>query len=535
MSLESLSVFVDDELQRTPVMFDQILQEFIDTRPKASLASAAAESHMLHAARRLVGEHRREIVARFCESVREQAATKVMRLADPEHGASRPQSLETLSLVDDEAAAADIEIAHVIETVRDVAEYELRELSAFTSALAGDMDVARNTNPFRPDAYARALHSAAGVLPRGYRPQFMRETSPLLAQQLRTSYAAACTRIESQGIEPAKFRTIVLASSSAGWGRHAATLEALRDSMPIPLEATATDAAAGPRPQRATEAVDIEIEALQAPASSHGRDDDRPLAELLSRLFGRMLSDENVPPQVRRMVAWLQPCALGVARRDPVTLGAYSHPYWQFIDDLAFGAERLYRASPDNEHYFRFAQGLVDDMVREPIQDTALYQWGLARLGAYESHMLEEHTRQLRPQIEMLARLPDELTLRNVAPCSAALPPDVPAPVVPADLMKIAQRAQRSPEHTPTLPAARVGQWTELFLQGWWRELQLVWIDERERLRLYREIDSVQTWALWRTAFDRLHAEGLMRSLRPRSLVKTAAHRLLSDGGLINT
>ena len=107
----------------------------------------------------------------------------------------------SLALVDEDVVALDVELSHAIEAIKSMAEYELRELQTYTSALVGDMDVARDHNPFRAEAYARALWDAAQALPlsRGHQVAFMRHACTPLAQLLRKSYAASTSRLETHG------------------------------------------------------------------------------------------------------------------------------------------------------------------------------------------------------------------------------------------------------------------------------------------------------------------------------------------------
>ena len=60
------------------------------------------------------------------------------------------------SLVDDDDVTADIEIARIVERANMELEEPLRELRTYTSALVGDVNTARDTNPLRPEVWVRA-------------------------------------------------------------------------------------------------------------------------------------------------------------------------------------------------------------------------------------------------------------------------------------------------------------------------------------------------------------------------------------------
>jgi hypothetical protein len=121
-----------------------------------------------------------------------------------------------LSLVDEEEVAMDVQLSHCIEAIKSVAEYELRELQTYTSALVGDMDVARDHNPFRAETWARALWAASQALPmsRGHQVNFMRHASTPLAQLLRKQLCRVHVAAGSMGVEPAAYRTLILPAGS---------------------------------------------------------------------------------------------------------------------------------------------------------------------------------------------------------------------------------------------------------------------------------------------------------------------------------
>jgi hypothetical protein len=182
--------------------------------------------------------------ARMCEyfvrSLREQVQAELQREA-PRAGA-KPARHQTLALVDEEEVALDVQLSQSIEAIKSVAEYELRELQTFTAALVGDMDMARDHNPFRAETFARALWAASQAMPlsRGLQVSFMRHASTPLAQLLRKTYAASTSRLESMGVEPASYRTLILPAGSrrgrSGESTFAPDLYRMRETMPAPLD-----------------------------------------------------------------------------------------------------------------------------------------------------------------------------------------------------------------------------------------------------------------------------------------------------------
>ena len=306
----ALQRFIDDELMRAPLLVDQVVEAALDHIRKGLAGmlphDRAVAGDLLHK----VLAHRQHIVDYYIRSLRDQVAADVARGGT---AATQPKKALSLSLVDEEEVSVDVEISHAIEAIRSVAEYELRELQTFVSALVGDMDVARDHNPFRPETHARALWASAQALPlsRGYQLTFMRHASMALAQVLRKAFAGASSRIESQGIEPASHRTLILPAGSRGMHRPRSVeatftpdLGRIRDSIPV------RDTPAEPRMSidEVLTQIDAALHRLspETDAEKHGRlreqqnrqlVDNAPSAmdqqqiELLSRIFDAILTD----------------------------------------------------------------------------------------------------------------------------------------------------------------------------------------------------------------------------------------------------
>ncbi len=522
-----LQRFIDDELARAPLMFEQVLQTLIDKPLRFDPTATSAQRHEamdLHAAL----QHRRpHLVKAFATTLREQVENVAKEQAAAARGLHLADADElSLSLVEDDEVAVDVELQRAIVVILSSAEFELRELRTFTSALVGDVNLAHDTNPFRPDAFARALLAAVQVLPVPTATQLgvMRLAIPLLADALRKAYAGACTRLESQGVEPAAYRTIVMPPGVQGPRPRAyeprADLNALRDSMPVPLDMT-------PEPKAPAPAVSPrKVPDLPVFGDENRARIDQQLIELLTRLFDAILADRSLPPDVQLALSRLQTSAVRVALRDPGMLDSYTHPVWEFMDRLAFDGERLAAEPPARERLLRYAQSLIENMLHEPVQDARLYRWAIERIVAFEDHVLQHHCKQAQAQIDSLRTLalshasgmPEEEPTQPQALDVGSLE------TVPAELMDLdAASAHSAPKG---LPAVEPGEWLSLFLQGSWRELQVLWRDAHGELWLFRQ-GSGRTWALRRSALERLHAAGLAEPLSPPSLVQHAAQQVL--------
>ena len=549
--------FVDDELLRVPMVADQVLDA---TWVALQDASGGLSPHERAAAADLLQAgpgQRTRLVERFAASVREQVRAELGgAVAAAPAAAVAPKPM--LSLLDENEVAADVEISRAIEAIKSVAEHELRELATFTSALAGDMDVARDHNPFRAETYARAMWEAAQALPmaRGYQVMLMRHAATPLAQVLRKAYAGACARLESCGIEPAVYRTLILPGGSRStrpgdtWQNQAPDLQRIRETMPAPMDDPAAqrtsempldrviddaDHALRSLPQDAPPTVRAQLlESQRARMVRHARSTaDQQLIELLGRLFEMMLWDKRVARDIRSVLARLQPSTLRLVLRDTAALDDYAHPVWRFMDKVAYLAALHPDASAGREEILRLTETLVDEIAREPAPDADLYRRALKRLAADDRARLEARIARAHDDIAVLQALEDRLLdTQSGVPTGMGLLDEGQLDTVPAALLdSLPDPRGDAPDTTTWLAQRHTGDWVRMFHQGQWIRAQLLWRGRQGDVWLFGHGQTDRTTALRRRALERLHAEGLLTTLRVRSMLRSAAVQLLRASG----
>ncbi|HRD95104.1 MAG TPA: DUF1631 family protein [Rubrivivax sp.] len=543
----ALLQFVEDEMLRAPLLFDQLVDGALEharqSLPGMSAVQRTAVADLMEA----LPKHHARMGDYFVRSLREQVQAELQREA-PRAGA-KPAKPLALALVDEEEVALDVQLSHSIEAIKSVAEYELRELQTYTAALVGDMDMARDHNPFRAETFARALWAASQALPmsRGLQVSFMRYASTPLAQLLRKAYAASTSRLESMGVEPAAYRTLILPAGSrrgrGGESTFAPDLYRMRETMPAPLDmplespisyqgqpgATSGGRAggAGPNSRQASLAPPREHWTEVARQTPHRA--DRQAIELVSRLFDAMQTDERVPQDVGLLISRLHGPAMRLALRDPSLLDKGEHPLWKFVNRLGFAAEMSPdTADPERLQLLKVAQGTIDQLASEPEQNTGLYRWAVERLDQFLDKRLTRRLASLASQVGALQKLEDKLCYGGAVPSTMHGTLDVPQlDTVPAQLMDDYATAPDAPAQAEGwLSRLRPGDWVRIFLQGRWVQAQALWPGERREIWLLGDGGSDATWAVRRTALITLHARGLLKTLKQRSIVAAAATRV---------
>lgn len=528
---KALRQFVEDEMLRAPLLFDQVIDGALE-HAQASLGAMSsiqrsAVADLLHALK----VQRPRLAEYYLRSLSEQVQSELARPGRPPHPPLAPaDDAKPMALVDEDVVAIDVELSHTIEAIRSIAEYELRELQTFISALVGDMDVACDHNPFRAETHANALWaSAQGLgLSRGHQLAYMRHAGASMALQLRKSYAASCSRLESMGIEPAAYRTLILPAGSRRGTRPGETtfspdLYRMRDSMPTRVDTTLTFTghlgADAPPPR----------ESWREIARTTANRVDRQSIELVNRLFESMLADKRVPADVSQLISRLHGPAMRLTLRDGDLLDQEKHPLWRFINRLAYEAEMAPDPNdPERAQLLATAHGIIEQVSAETEQNAGLYRWSIDRLESFLHTRMTRRLAASATQIGALQKLEDRLGAQN-PPSTFHGMLDVPQlDTVPAELLADGNLPAAAPGDGAEawLDALRPGDWVRMFLQGRWVHARLLWPGERREVWLFGDGASDATWAVRRGALLMMFNERLAKTLRQRSIVASAANRV---------
>ncbi len=522
----SLQDFIDDELLRVPMTVDLVIdavqQRWRERMPLQRRSGGTDPARVLQL-------HRSELTARALAVLRSSAQEDLratlpgglVASTDKPHISSeantnagnRAPTLPVLALIDEADVAVDIEIARCTQAVKLHAEVVLRELQTYTSALVNDPNVARDTNPFRPERVVRALWAGVQVLPmsRPLMAAFLGDAAQPLANTLRRAYSAACRRLEEQGVTPASHRTIVTSTSTA-WGHTSARhrvpegLRGLRDSMAAPLDEQPAQRRGLPL-------------ALTPSLSPAGGTPDPQLIDLLARLFEAIQSDAQLAPETVALMQRLQPTALRVALRDPALLDRYDHALWRFMDQLAHDltlspvAQRL--------RLLGLGRNLIDHLANAEVHDSHGFAWALERLLAAQRHALNQAIAGAQTEIHKLERI--------AADTASASTSSMPLDITNLDTVPAALLPEPPPQDCAALPTIGLapGATLRTYLQGERRTLVSLWQDRQQTLALLREPATDQLFAVRQRAIARLQTEGLAFPYKVRSLVRRSADKVL--------
>jgi hypothetical protein len=535
--------FVDDELLRVPMLFDQVLDAVFSGAGRQLGGLRGAQRNAIGEMLQVAQGQRARLAEYFMHSMGEQVRAELKRQVNPDTGAHASLSAaqpRALALVDEEEVAIEVELSHAIEDIKSTCEYELRELQTFVAAMFGDLDMAQDHNPFRPATFARATWAAAQALPlsRGHQIAFMRQCATPLAQVLRTSYAASTSRLESRGVEPAAYRTLILPSGSRLGGRsvmstYSPDLHRISETMSASLE-TQQSARLAAVPPPASRTGEMPLERWTTIARDTTQRADRQAIELVGRLFEAMIADRRVPQDVTLLISRLHGPAMRLAVRDRSLLDHDGHPLWRFINQLVFIAEMTPHAGdPERLALLRTAQATIDQIASETTQHTGLYRWAWDHLQGFLDKRLQRRLATLASQLGALQK--SELKLktgrRDSVPSTLDGPLDAhQLDTVPAEFIH-SQMAPTQGESAAEawLAALQMGDWARMFLQGRWLQAQLLWRGEQGEYLLFGDGSSDETWAVRSRALVLMHGHGLAKTLRVRSIVGTAAQRVQQD------
>lgn len=481
-----LQRFVDDELNRSADLISRTCSATLEQlrQPRDHLLTSSERQHYFELVQ-VLQQQQGVYQKAFVEALRRLVLAGMGPATQAEAGNFRVSGLQ---LMDETRVESDIEISRAIQQIDNAAEWELRELQTFTSTLRGQGHVTAESNPLRPQSFARALWEAGAALPITAVQQsiLLRVAASVIGGLLRTAFAAASTRLESQGVEPGIYRTVVIAPG-AGHDTppemdvtRPGALDGLMRSMPGggdtgsgPVTGGESKRRALPTASPALEQALMRVEELlrRMPAgeaaaaaaspqplrlahhraalmATTGETVDRQIIELLSRLFETILSDRSISTPLQGAIARLQVSALRIALLDPSMLDAYDHPVWQLLDRIVTAAT-TYPHSYDTRLIAlqEFCDKLVQQMAAAPQQDSALYRHSLGRLDAFLADQLRRQQREAEPHVDALVRAEQSEALQRT----------------------LASRLIEQMAHVPASPTLRrfiTGTWSHVLTQS---------------------------------------------------------------------
>jgi hypothetical protein len=474
----ALQRFVDDELARMPMLAERVCREAADALrgPDAASASPAERMQRFDLAQALAQQARR-----FGEAFAAALAARV-RLGDEARHDTLAPAPRGLALVDEATHSADIEIARCAALIAAEAEWEIRELQTFTSALAGLPYVSVNSNPLRPETFALALVEAIDEVPqlRG-QPLVLRSVAAALAEALRLEFAAACTRLEAQGVQPSLYRTAVPAPVERG----SVLADLLSSPAPAPLPAS-------------------------APRST-------PAIELLGRLFEAIAESGAMQPALRALTGLVRSLAADLVTREPQLLDNARHPLWLMLDRFAYlSVTHPNPADPQLLAWIGLAAEHVAALQALPLHDAADWSEALAQLDRYDAA-------QFNAQLQQAAG--DIAALRSIDTGHVGLDIET-MDTVPADLLDAVVTPDADRSAADWLDAQAPGGWFRVFLRGRWCAMRLLWHSDSRTRWLFSAPWPQRNDAFNRDTLVRLRSEKLIRPLVERSLVVRAAESL---------
>ena len=445
-----LQRFVDDELAGAPSVIERTLAGTLQLLRDSKDGSLSPGERSLHFALvEALQIHRQAYQGAFTDAL----GAQVFEVLAEQDGVSEPGLLAMaggLELMDESRVEIDIEISRAMQRIDTTAEWELRELQMFTSTLVGQTHVSAESNPFQPLVYATALWQAAcAVTPvQDERTNLLRVSAGVIAGLLKTCWAAACTRLETQGVEPGVYRTVLLAPGATPQrgpspldASQPGAMASMLSRMPsgvgelrlgvgnasAPAERTARRAGdPSPEFQQALARLDELLRHLPAPTlaavpsdsqapgarlrshraalvASAGNPVDRQIIELLSRVFDAMLGDSMMPSSFLAVLARLQSSALRVALNDSAMLESKQHVVWQVLDRIGEAAcNHPQPGDPRSAAALAFCQSLANELAGITAPDAALYRRILSRIDAFFAEALRSEADAAAPAVAAL-------------------------------------------------------------------------------------------------------------------------------------
>jgi hypothetical protein len=353
-----------------------------------------------------------------------------------------------------------------------------------------------------------------------------------LAQTLKLHYASASTRLESQGVEPSRYRTGVpsvtvanamLAVDPSSFGAPrlpapttgaAAPLDLQLETLPVPF------ADLSPPPTvRATPGATAELQAARAAV-------ERQVVAFVADRFAELDGLPGVHAELRLTMDRVQEIVQRDALRDPQVLDSDTHPGWQLLNRALHQAFcRPDPHDPRSAAYAAFVSGAFDGLalsVGDP-SSQALSRL-VARVDAFGQRQFNEQLAEAASDIEALTAV--ETAHRGAAgigrPTARAQgradeTSDAPGGLdlldtMPAALGDVADRPVPAGA-VSWLERQQPGRWYRLLRDGRWQLVQLLWRSPQQQQWLFTGERPGRRDAVSRELLLRLRAAGQFQAV----------------------
>lgn len=209
------------------------------------------------------------------------------------------QSIDSLTLVDDQQIEEDIEVARIIQLLDTAAGGDLRDLRPLCATLRGVQAASSELHPMRPEVCARALVRALHQLqwPLKARLLGLRVVGKCLTDRLTKLYREQLRELRRWHVQP----------------------------VPYSLKTTPEGPAPQPRDDAGMERLARKVVAGAGSAA----------AQLIPKLLTQVADQAGLDPSLRALIARLAAPAIRSAGAEAAVLSSFEHPLWRLVDRLA--------------------------------------------------------------------------------------------------------------------------------------------------------------------------------------------------------
>ena len=251
-----------------------------------------------------------------------------------------------LSLINEDRIDEDIEIARIVQALESQAEWELSQLAALCSALAGVEGISHEVTPLRPVIVARAIRQCSQDLglDRPARLLLMRELGASAAATLPELYKRQADWLLTRGVTPARFRVRRTEAATAVPARPAARpgSAALPSSSSAlnRLVAWAHDNVQSKHPQAQADLDVVPLRLLTTPllTGEPAVLDPDTAVRVMERLLSTLADQASPHSGMGRLIAKLNAPGRRLAANDRELWSSLEHPWWQLIDRVVAAA-----------------------------------------------------------------------------------------------------------------------------------------------------------------------------------------------------
>ncbi len=422
-----LAIFQDcvvQAIQNSSALMNQVVKGGRTSLGRVESGASNAE-HLVsvHQALKALDQYGLALEKMFPEALKRFFSDNPAELFETEALDENATDFGELSLMDENAVAAQVELSRVRQIVKNLTEAEFALLNTFACSALGLGSVQPEKNPFNPENYIRALQFVVDEVDVAFelRQLWMQHMGETLGRELATSYRELARALKSKRIKPVGYALAIPRQTPRV--QTDAEVDVMREPQGGRAEQALGPGSVLPKPDPIRKEVDAllqDIEQLEALADTLAaplvqskvvkqvtpaeQASIQPPAELLGDMLSVLTQSPRIPPALRQLVRDFELPLSRLVKRDAAFFTHPDHAARKLLDSMILRGSAYPADKPAAlERFMHLASETLRYLMVMPVHDATAFEhvfqmweraWSKRAAKAQGTQNMEELARQ---------------------------------------------------------------------------------------------------------------------------------------------